>query len=379
MKVAFLVSELNGVGGVASVVKVLAKRFSEDNEILIVGRNNNIPDTDYKFINWNPDGGNVFEKFIKGVNKKTRLLCGKRMSKIVEKATFPKRVLRELINIINEEHIDVIIGAAGYYSMMLGAIRSYVKTMTIGWQLNSYDAYFNTAGKYMWHKDRIYSRLVGNLDDYVVLNDYDKKKIKDELNINSTVIANIKTYESNETSDLQSKEFMAAGHLWNGKGFDLLIESFKIFAEKNNEWKLKIFGVGPDKDQLENMIREYRLDDRIFLMGNTDSTKREFLKSGCFLMPSRWEGMPMIILESLEMGVPVIAYDITAMEPLVTDGMEGFIVKKFDTNAYAKKMLEIAENDELRYEFGRNARIKARQFSKEIISEKWIELMEKHI
>ena len=95
MKVAFLVSELNGVGGVASVVKVLAKRFSEDNEILIVGRNNNIPDTDYKFINWNPDGGNVFEKFIKGVNKKTRLLCGKRMSKIVEKATFPKRVLRD--------------------------------------------------------------------------------------------------------------------------------------------------------------------------------------------------------------------------------------------------------------------------------------------
>lgn len=63
------------------------------------------------------------------------------MSKIVEKATFPKRVLRELINIINEEHIDVIIGAAGYYSMMLGAIKSYVKTMTIGWQLNSYDAY----------------------------------------------------------------------------------------------------------------------------------------------------------------------------------------------------------------------------------------------
>ena len=114
-------------------------------------------------------------------------------------------------------------------------------------------------------------------------------------------------------------------------------------------------------------------------MGNTDSTKREFLKSGCFLMPSRWEGMPMIILESLEMGVPVIAYDITAMEPLVTDGMEGFIVKKFDTNAYAGKMLEIAENDELRYECGRNARIKARQFSKEIISEKWIELMEKHI
>ena len=52
---------------------------------------------------------------------------------------------------------------------------------------------------------------------------------------------------------------------------------------------------------------------------------------------------------------------------------------KFDTNAYAEKMLEIAENDELRYEFGRNARIKARQFSKEIISEKWIELMEKHI
>ena len=42
-------------------------------------------------------------------------------------------------------------------------------------------------------------------------------------------------------------------------------------------------------------------------------------------------------------------------------------------------MLEIAENDELRYECGRNARIKARQFSKEIISEKWIELMEKHI
>ena len=67
----------------------------------------------------------------------------------------------------------------------------------------------------------------------------------------------------------------------------------------------------------------------------TSDIQHYFLKSSVLLLSSRWEGMPMIALESLEMGVPIVAYEITAMREIVDNYREGIIVEKFDTSKFA--------------------------------------------
>lgn len=84
----------------------------------------------------------------------------------------------------------------------------------------------------------------------------------------------------------------------------------------------------------------------------------------------------MIVLESLEMGCPIVAFDIDAMRPLVTNGIEGLIVKeKQDANAYAQAMLKIAESEDLRKQMHQAALQKANQFSVGKIMSEWEKIL----
>ena len=92
------------------------------------------------------------------------------------------------------------------------------------------------------------------------------------------------------------------------------------------------------------------------------------------LLSSRWEGMPMIVLESLEMGVPIISYDITAVEPLIDNKENGIIVEKYDIEKYSEEMLRIIENETLKY-MSKKAIEKSKEFDIEKIVEKWIQII----
>ena len=84
----------------------------------------------------------------------------------------------------------------------------------------------------------------------------------------------------------------------------------------------------------------------------------------------------MTITEALEMGLPVIAYGIPAMAPLVTDGIEGKIVPPFDREKLVKAMLEVAEDVSLREKMKEEALKKALTLEPEQIAEKWFALLE---
>ncbi|MEI2413894.1 glycosyltransferase [Ligilactobacillus salivarius] len=137
-----------------------------------------------------------------------------------------------------------------------------------------------------------------------------------------------------------------------------------------------LVGDGEELPAIKDKIKEYELEERILTPGKTDDIKKYFLQSSVLLLSSRWEGMPMIVLESLEMGCPIVAFDIDAMGPLVTNGIEGLIVKnKQDANAYAQAMLKIAENQALRDQMHQAAIQKSRQFSVDKIVSKWEEIL----
>jgi glycosyltransferase involved in cell wall biosynthesis len=129
--------------------------------------------------------------------------------------------------------------------------------------------------------------------------------------------------------------FVAAGRLHSQKGFDRLIEALPAL-KMPYEWKLTILGEGPERVALEKIIDELNLEDKVSLPGLSDAPWPHYAMADCFLMPSRWEGLPNVALESLACGTPVIATresggiaEIAALAPqgsvTVVDTIEAFI------------------------------------------------------
>ncbi len=317
----------------------------------------------------------IFWKILSQINRKTNIM--KKNERIIEKIYYNRDrcYLNSLISIINNEKIDYVIGIGGKYSILLTFIKDKILSKIIGWQHSSFDAYFNTKEINYWHEDKMYEKRISELDKYIVLTESDKIKIDKKFNIESIVINNPKSFVSKEISDLTKNNFLAAGRFNYVKGYDLLIEAFSIFAQKNKNWTLTIVGEGEDKDKIIKLVKQLNLEDRVKIDGFTNDIKKYMLNSSVYLLSSRWEGMPMVVLEAYEMGLPIISFDIDAMKELTNGIQTGIIVEKYNVNKYAQAMEKLASDKEEIQRLANNARKKSEDYSYEKIGEKWKELL----
>lgn len=282
---------------------------------------------------------------------------------------------KEIIKKINEDKYDIVIGVGSDYCVLLTDIKNKINSKLIGWQHSCFEAYFETKGIRLYNQEKLVKLMLKTLDEYIVLTNKDKIRIKEKFDIDVKTIYNPKSFYSDKVCELNNKNFLAAGRFDKVKGYDLLLESYSMFCKKNKDWTLTIVGEGIEKENIISLIKKYNLENLVILDPFTDNIKEYFLKSSVFLLSSRWEGMPMIILESMEMGCPVISYDIDVMQEIL--GEAGSLVKRFKTEDFANEMLKLADNYEIRKKMGNKAREQSKQFSYDIIGEKWINIFQK--
>lgn len=386
-KICFLTYNIFDLGGIQRVTSVIANELAEHYSVDILCTNDKFPINRQLYnlkekINVTIDGSfdrlgkvtKVYTKILKKINKETGMFNNKNFLPVLTEAYYPKCIQNKLVNYLNSKDYDVIIGVAGNNSLILGMIADKLKAKTIGWQHNSYDAYLKSKNRYFWRQDELFKAYLSKLDEYIVLTEYDQRMFKDNMNIDCKVIYNPRSFKSEKKSSVTKKQFLAAGRFNYQKGFDMLIESFNLFAKKNNEWQLVIVGEGEEKEKIEALINKYNLNNRIRIDNFTDNIQEYFLNSSVLLLPSRWEGMPMIVLESLEMGVPIISYDITAVEPLIVHKENGIIVEKYDIEKYSEEMLNMVEKYNLK-EMSVKAINKSKNFSIENISNEWVKII----
>lgn len=390
MKICFITNNIFTLGGVQRVVSVLANELNKEHtvEILCLSDhgdiNRDLYDLDASIkVDIKPElvKTNIlsksYRKLLKDLNKNIGIFNNEKMCKKLVEIYFPIEIQKKILTYLNNQKYDAIIGVEGLFSILLGLIKEKLDAKTIGWQHNSYDAYLKNKGKYYWNMDILFEKYISNLNKYIVLTEYDKEMFKKEKQIECKVIHNPKSFISKEKSDLTKKQFLAAGRFNYQKGFDLLIESFNLFAQTNSEWNLVIVGEGENEKFLKNKIKEYGLNDRILIKGFTDNIKSYFLNSSVLLLSSRWEGMPMIVLESLEMGVPIVSYDITASKQLIDNKKNGVLVDKFDVKMFANAMLELSSSYELRKKMSLECIKQSRKYSIDKIVEVWNKVLKK--
>lgn len=165
---------------------------------------------------------------------------------------------------------------------------------------------------------------------------------------------------------------VAAGRLFPQKGFDMLIPAFGRAVEEYPDWQLRIFGNGEQAGDLRALIDEHHLYNNVFLMGHTAHLDEELAKASFYVLSSRFEGLPMVMIEAMSHALPVVSFDCpTGPAEIITDGKEGFLVPPADVAGLAEAMLPLMRDEGLRADMGAAALTNARSYAPEAVHPVW--------
>ena len=148
------------------------------------------------------------------------------------------------------------------------------------------------------------------------------------------------------------------GRLNPQKNFSLFLDVAKALAAKFPEVRFLLAGEGPEESMLREKARQLGLADRVHFAGYVADSREVYVAADLLLMPSRFEGLPMTLLEAMAMGLPVVASKLDGIAEVIADGHEGLLVESGDAGGFAESASRLLENPALGSEFAANARKK---------------------
>jgi phosphatidylinositol alpha-1,6-mannosyltransferase len=163
------------------------------------------------------------------------------------------------------------------------------------------------------------------------------------------------------------------GHLVSRKGPQMLLDSFEKLRD-NEELELTFVGSGRMKEELVEVAKSEGLGDRVHFRENiSDEELRELYSKSIFCMPSAYEGFGMVYIEAMASGAPVIASKDTAIEEVVENGENGFLVER-DSDSISQTVEDILDDRNLRERLSTGARNTAEGFDWSKIADQVLEV-----
>jgi glycosyltransferase involved in cell wall biosynthesis len=215
-----------------------------------------------------------------------------------------------------------------------------------------------------------------------VLTERDKSEYYGKFMNNVVVMPNPLSMVPISTVNLLTREkiILAVGYISPSrvkvKGFDNLLEIFLKIAPIYNSWKLIIAG-GGDLNYLNGIIQKSNLGSQVTLIGETKDLETLMQRSSIFAMTSRWEGLPLTIIEAMSQGMACIAFDcFTGPGDIITNGFDGILVEDQNLVQFESKLSELIENQDLRLTLGTNGIETSKKYLPEIIVRRWHKLID---
>ncbi|GAA1510888.1 hypothetical protein GCM10009677_49740 [Sphaerisporangium rubeum] len=216
-------------------------------------------------------------------------------------------------------------------------------------------------------------RHYGKLDTIVTLTASDQAEYQNALPGAHVVhIPNAVSAAGREPTRHENPVVVAAGRLVAQKGFDMLIPAFRQVADANPAWELRVFGSGPKEERLTGLIKEHGLQDNVHLMGRTQNLPEELAGASIYVLSSRFEGLPMVMIEAMNHALPVAAFDCpTGPADVLTHERNGLLVPPGDIDALAKALNRLIADRDLRIRLGTAAKQRARDYTPEVVMPQW--------
>lgn len=215
--------------------------------------------------------------------------------------------------------------------------------------------------------------IIKKYDAFVTLTNEDAILWGHQPNLH--VIPNILSFNINEQATLINKRIIAVGRLDAQKKFDRLLNIWSKVTNQVSNWELYIFGQGPDKEILKNLISALNLQNNTFIKSPTPNIITEYMKSSILVMTSTYEGFGMVLTEAMACGLPVIAYGCKCgPKDIIVNGENGFCINNNDETDFINKLLYIMQNYQERIRMGNNAKLYSKKYTQDTIMKIWMNL-----
>ncbi|NVK19891.1 MAG: glycosyltransferase, partial [Methylocystaceae bacterium] len=169
---------------------------------------------------------------------------------------------------------------------------------------------------------------------------------------------------------------LAMGRMVPAKGFDILIQRFADLAAQHPDAHLVILGDGPLRAELTEQVARLGLGARVSLPGRTGNVAQWYTRAALYLMTSRWEGMPMVLLETMGHGtVPVVTDFRHGPRDVIRDGIDGVILPEADEALWQETVLRLLADPERRAEMSARALEVRTRFGEPMVMQAWAELL----
>ena len=221
-------------------------------------------------------------------------------------------------------------------------------------------------------------RDVKPLERLVVLTEADKAAWEKAGCTNVTVIPNPCALNSRKSKveSRKTKTVLAVGRLHEQKGFDLLLRSWQPVEKHYPEWQLRIVGEGPKRAELETQIQAMGLL-RVYLAGKEDKMAEEYAEASLFVLSSRYEGLPLALIEAMWCGTPCVSFDCPHGPAELLADERGWLVPEGDIAALTRQMEYLLSHPEEAAERAQKAQTFAHtMYSEKNIMPLWQKLIE---
>ena len=376
MKILFLQNMADAQGGITSVNKVLTQQFHIDGHTCVVVSlrygtlggelidfaNGIIAEVINDTEGWGcPRYSEVFKKLKKGQALKA-------LKAIQVRRAYDKGMSRDLERLkarIEQIQPDIIINS--HYELLDGIPEKYLART-----INHFHTSYQQVDALFSYK-KVFERYQDKIGKFIWLTQATSEKAKADGYLNSDYIYNPVGIYTEEAALLENKKISFIGRFSPEKRLGLQLQLFldTIKAYHIEGWQMDVYGVGEMTPIEKNLIES---NDNICYKGSAIDPRPILLESSILLMTSSFEGLPMVVLEANECGVPVLAYDFgEATEEIVKHGETGFVIAQDQSEAFCEVLYQLMVDVDLRKKLGNEAKSFAQQFHKQVIVQKWYE------
>jgi glycosyltransferase involved in cell wall biosynthesis len=359
VNIALLVYDLSILGGVERVSVQLAEALSQFyhvHVITLMQKNDKIP--------------YAINEHIEVTNLN---VSGQRLRQQMMQAKKPLR------KVLREKQIKVVLLEGNYAAFVSIPAMLFYKTRII----------YCDHGALMSQWNQLDIRLIRWLnmvcaDSVVVLTKQSKKDYIQKLHCRRKKVQCIYNWiddallDEEHSYDSASTCIVSVGRFGKEKGYDLMVEVAKKIMPRYPTWQWKIYGDGETFQDISNKIKEAHLEEQVQLMGTCNGLDEVYMHAAALVLPSYREGLPLVLLEALAYKVPAVSFDIlTGPRDIITDQVNGYLIKPYDTDKMAEQLGIMIENLSLREELSAHCHDTLERFNKQQVLHQWRSLIHK--
>ena len=283
--------------------------------------------------------------------------------------------VRKLKRIIQEQRIDILIDIDGILDMYSLPLKRSTGVKIISWEHFNYHQ--NPGVPYRKLTRRWAARKA---DAIVTLTEADRALYEKNLHLQCPVLAianPMQRITPEPVYNADSRIIISSGRLTYQKGFDMLIDVAAQILPQHPDWQWLVLGEGEDRPMLEGKIAQAGIGDQLILKGRVDNMDEYYRNASMFVMTSRFEGLPMVLLEAKAYKLPIVSFDCeTGPAEIVQDGTNGELVPVGDITDMVGRIDLLIDDDERRQRYSDHALNHVDQFNTNVIVNQWQRLLD---